>query len=164
MECETDRLLLRQWRLDDVDAFTAFWRDPVATRFVGGTCDEETAWRKMATYVGHWSLRGHGYWAVEEKDRGRLCGAVGLWQSASWPEMELGYWLMPFCHGLGYATEAAGRARDVAFVEMGRETLVSYIDLDNLPSRRVAERLGGRLDGQIELGSFGTHDVYRYTP
>jgi RimJ/RimL family protein N-acetyltransferase len=47
---------------------------------------------------------------------------------------------------LGYATEAATAVRDWAFASLGLTTLVSYIDPDNFPSRRVAEHLGATLD------------------
>lgn len=80
MNRETDRLLLRQWRPEDFEKFAAYYADESLARFVGGRCDRETAWRKMAALAGHWVLRGFGCWAVEERDSGDLAGCVGLWQ------------------------------------------------------------------------------------
>jgi RimJ/RimL family protein N-acetyltransferase len=44
--------------------------------------------------IGHWKLKGFGYWAVDEKATNDFVGSVGLWQSPGWPELELGYWLL----------------------------------------------------------------------
>ena len=116
----------------------------------------------MATLIGHWALRGYGYWAVEEQASGKLVGSVGLWRSEGWPELELGYWLAAEGQGKGYATEAGATARDQAFEVLATETLVSYVHPDNEPSKRVAERLGARYEKTIELLDYGPHCVYRY--
>ena len=94
-ELETDRLRLRQWREDDIEPFAATFADEHSARFLGGSCSRDQAWRRMAALVGHWTLRGYGYWAVEEKRTGVFVGGVGLWFPDGWPELELGYWLMP---------------------------------------------------------------------
>ena len=161
-ELETKHLLLRQWRATDFEAYAAYHADEDLARYVGGRSDRERSWRRLAALIGHWSLRGYGYWAVEEKLTGSFVGCVGLWFSEGWPELELGYWLVREMHGKGYATEAAARSRDCAFEQLGARTLVSYIHPDNEPSKRVAERLGARPEEIIELLDHGPHWVYRY--
>jgi RimJ/RimL family protein N-acetyltransferase len=164
MNRETERLFLRQWRLEDFEAYASYYADENLARFVGGPCDRESAWRKMASLAGHWVLRDFGYWAVEEKGSGDFVGCVGLWQSDGWPEVELGYLLMPDKQGRGYATEAGREAQHFARCVAKISSLVSYIDPRNAPSIRVAERLGGRFDGAIDLLDFGRHNIYRYDP
>ncbi len=161
-ELTTPRLLLRQWKADDFEAYADYYASERTARYVGGVLDRDKAWRRLAAEIGHWTLRGHGYWAVEERKSGRLVGSVGLWRSAGWPELELGYWLTPEGRGKGYATEAGAKARDFAFQVLGAESLVSYIAPCNEPSKRVAERLGARYEATIELLDFGPHCVYRY--
>lgn len=158
----TARLLLRQWREEDFEPFAAVYADAEQARYIGGPSSRDGAWRRMAAQIGHWVLRGYGYWVVEELDTHRFVGCVGLWRSAGWPELELGYWIVPAMQGKGYATEAGARARDYAFATLGADTLVSYIDPGNEPSKRVAERLGARYDTTIELLDLGPHCVYRY--
>jgi RimJ/RimL family protein N-acetyltransferase len=162
VELETPRLLLRQWREADFEAFAAYYADPELAKYIGGQAPREGAWRKMASLIGHWALRGYGYWAVEEKETGIFAGCVGLWFSDGWPELELGYWLVPGVHGRGYATEAGQAARDYAWATVGTESLVSYIDPDNEASKRVAERLGASFESVVELLTYGPHCVYRY--
>ena len=161
-EQETDRLLLRQWRTEDFDAYAGYFADEETAKFVGGVKDRDQAWRRLASEIGHWALKGYGYWAVEEKEVGTFVGGVGLWFSEGWPELELGYWIIPKMHGKGYATEAGVKARDYAWETVGAKSLVSYIDPENEPSKRVAEKLGACFDKTIDLLSHGPHDVYRY--
>ena len=116
----------------------------------------------MAASIGHWVLRGYGYWAVEEKDTGSFVGSAGLWYPEGWPEIELGYWLMPEMRGKGYATEAALAAHEVAFNTLHVESLVSYIHPENEPSKKLAERMGARAEATIELLDYGPHIVYRH--
>lgn len=146
---ETERLRLGPWRRDHFEPLAAFNADPEATQFIGGTMTRGQAWRALAAVVGHWTLRGYGFYAVELKD-GTLVGGVGLYRPHGWPELELGYVLMPAAQGNGYATEAARAVRDEA-IRHGLTRLVSFIHPDNHPSVAVAERLGASAEGTITL-------------
>ena len=159
---ETERLILRQVQESDFDSFRDFFADEKTAHFIGGIRNEEEAWRTMAFYLGHWQLKGYGYMVIEEKSSGDFVGCCGLWNSPTWPEMEMGYWMQADKQGQGYATEAAERIKQFAFEEIGANTLVSYIDKENIASIKVAKRLGGVYDKTIELSTFGPHHVYRY--
>lgn len=161
-EIETSRLKLRQWTADDFKPFALFYSDETNARYVGGKKDAEQAWRHMALQVGHWVLKGFGYWAVDEKSTGEFVGSVGLWKSPAWPELELGYWIVEDHRGKGYALEACQHSIEFARHDLNASSLVSYIDPSNAPSIRLAERLGASYDGTIQLASFGPHKVYRY--
>jgi RimJ/RimL family protein N-acetyltransferase len=112
--------------------------------------------------VGHWHFRGFGQFAVEEKDTGTLVGRVGPWQPEGWPDFEIGWALRREFWGRGYATEAAERCVSFAFTELQRPHLVSLIDPDNVPSIRVAERLGERLEGEFVLPHQPNRPVRQY--
>ncbi len=159
---ETERLKFRQWTLNDFETIARFFSEEEDTRFVGGVKKPEEAWRLMATYVGHYELFGYSYLAITEKVSGNLIGTVGLWNSKPWPEPELGYWLLPQAQGKGYGVEAGLAVKDFALNEANLSSLVSYIDPKNEPSKKLALKLGARLDGTIELLEFGPHEVYRY--
>ncbi|MBX2806220.1 MAG: GNAT family N-acetyltransferase [Hyphomicrobiales bacterium] len=150
-ELETERLKLRGWRESDLGPLAAFYADEESARFLGGVRERDIVWRALAAYVGHWGLRGYGFWALEEKTTGDFAGWCGLWFPEGWPEPEIGWGLMPAARGKGYATEAARRARQFAYGELGWTTAISFIDAKNNASRAVAERLGARPDGEMEL-------------
>jgi RimJ/RimL family protein N-acetyltransferase len=145
----TDRLTLRGWREDDLDAYAAIAADPEVMRFMGGPLDRADTWRQIAVFVGHWELRGYGLWVVERD--GELIGRVGLFQPEGWPGLEVGWLLARRAWGHGYATEAARAAADHAWRELGAQELISLIAPDNVPSQRVAERLGMRPGEHYDL-------------
>ena len=150
---ETARLRMRAFRVDDLDAYAAMCADPEVMRFLGTgvTLDRSEAWRSMAGFLGHWALRGYGMWALEEKQTGTLVGRSGFLNPEGWPGFELGWTLGRPSWGKGFATEAARRALDYAFEDLGRKRVISLIRPANTPSMRVAERLGMVRAGEVEL-------------
>jgi RimJ/RimL family protein N-acetyltransferase len=159
---ETDRLLLRHWRENDFAQYAKYYSDETNAKYVGGQKNADEAWRNLAMQIGHWHMKGFGYWAVDEKTTGDFVGCVGLWQSSGWPELELGYWLLNEFQGKGYAFEAALKCKEHAKLVLGAKSLVSYIDPNNLASTKVAEKLGGQYETTIALVDHGDHCVYRY--
>src|SRR5947207_12721592 len=88
---ETPRLVLRQFREADLDAYQRMVNDPDAMRSMGETepRTREQCWRTLALYLGHWALRGYGPFAVEEKASGVFVGRIGPWFPEGWPGLEL---------------------------------------------------------------------------
>ena len=150
---ETARLRLRMFRERDLEAYARICADPEVMRYLGEgkPLTRDDAWRQMAWILGHWQLRGYGLWAVEERATGRLIGRIGHINPEGWPGFELGWMLDRGSWGKGYATEGARRALDYAFGELGRQHVISLIRPGNVPSIRVAERLGERLEGHVQL-------------
>ena len=82
----TARLKLRQFRGADWDAYAAMCADPEVMRHIGagGPLRARRRLGSMAGMLGHWTLRGYGMWAVEERDDrpprrpGRLHRSAGL--------------------------------------------------------------------------------------
>lgn len=148
---ETERLRLRDLAETDFSAYAAMCADPEVMRHLGSApLSAEEAWRQLAMLVGHWMLRGFGMWAVETRE-GEFVGRVGLHFPHGWPDRELGWALARKHWGQGYAFEAAAAAREHAFRDLQWERLVSYIHPENLRSIRLAERLGARPEGPIDL-------------
>src|SRR6476659_2064690 len=148
-ELETERLRFRMFREDDFAIYEKWCANMDIMRYLGGkTVERIEAWRHMAYLVGHWALKGYGYYAVEEKSTGRLVGRVGFTNCAGWPDFELGWTIVPEFQGRGYATEGATMMLRYAFEELDRPHVVSLIHPDNTPSRRVAEKLGESVEGE----------------
>jgi len=160
---ETERLRLRGWQPDDLALFTRMYADPSVVRFLGEgkTMDAGQTWRSCAALIGHWALRGYGQWIAEEKATGMAMGRIGLYHPVDWPGLEVGWTLAPEHWGKGYATEGAHAALGYAFEVVRADTVISLIRPDNLPSIRVAEKLGGGLDRRIEFQG-GEALVYAY--
>jgi RimJ/RimL family protein N-acetyltransferase/GNAT superfamily N-acetyltransferase len=125
--------------------------DPEVQRFLGGVRTPYDAFTTLATHAGHWALRGYGSWAVERREDGTFLGRVGLFCPDEWPGIELGWKFARHAWGAGYATEAARSAMGWAWAALGIERLVSLIDVGNVASARVAQRLGMAAADEIDL-------------
>jgi len=68
---ETDRLILRTYRLADFEDHFKLCADPDVMRYLigGKPLTKFEAWRHMAFLVGHWELLGYGYFVAEKKHR-----------------------------------------------------------------------------------------------
>ncbi len=151
---ETERLILREFREEDFPVYEALAADMNVMRFLGGkTMDRVEAWRHMAFMVGHWTLRGYGYFALEDKESGQFIGRAGFTNPAGWPGFELGWTIAPSHQRRGFAYEAAARLLRYAFEDLDKSHVISLIHRDNIPSQRVAEKLGETVEGDtIVLG------------
>jgi len=150
---ETERLILRTYRLSDFEDHLKLCADPDVMRYLigGKPMSRLEAWRHMAFLVGHWELLGYGYFAAEEKGTGRFVGRIGFTNPEGWPGFEVGWTIAPEFQGRGFATEGGRFLLQHAFNEMGRDHVISVIHPDNTPSIRVAERLGEKLEGRTEV-------------
>lgn len=148
MRIETERLLLRPIDPDrDFEAWARTMADAEVMRFVGGQVfDRALAWRNMVMVIGHWAVRGYGFFSVEERETGTWVGRVGPWYPEGWPEPEIGWTIARDHWGKGYATEAARSALDFVFDELGWQRVIHVIIKDNEASIAVAEKLGSKLE------------------
>ena len=109
LELETERLILRPPRADDLDAWTEMMEDEEAARFIGGVAPRSVCWRQLMTMIGAWHAHGFAMFSVIEKASGRWVGRLGPWQPEGWPGPEVGWAIARECWGRGYAGEI-GRA------------------------------------------------------
>ena len=144
MILETERLLLREMKQDDLPALQGILQDEETMYAYNGAFDEaETqAWfdRQLSRYAQY----GFGLWAVVLKESGGMIGQCGLtmqpWRGDE--VLEVGYLFNRAFWHHGYATEAARGCMEYAFDRLGAREVCSIIRETNLPSRRVAERNG----------------------
>lgn len=158
---ETPRLTLRGFVPGDVEAFAGFYASE-ASRFVGGPEDLVSTWKRIAAYAGCWSLRGYGKFVVVEKASSHTVGIVGPTFPEGWPEPEIGWTVLPEFEGRGYAAEAAIRTITFAYDELGWTTAMSAIFPGNNRSFRLAERLGARHEGAVEVKPYGMLEIWRH--
>jgi RimJ/RimL family protein N-acetyltransferase len=148
----TERLTLREYRREDFEVFAAHCADPVSAAHLG-VADRHAAWRIFCSQAGLWLIHGAGWWAVEERETGRLVGNVGAFFREDSTVMELGWNTYRAFWGRGFANEAAAAALHHA-LEIRREPKVrALIAAGNESSLRVARRLG--LAYEAETGIAG---------
>ncbi|MEZ5077942.1 MAG: GNAT family N-acetyltransferase [Solirubrobacterales bacterium] len=150
----TERLLLRRPGSDDLDGYLRLFLRPEVGEWLRPSpldpFDEEEIRGLLSADLRHWEEHGFGLWAAIDPASGELVGRVGV----RWAEIEgervgeLVWTILPDRHGEGLAAEAA-----VAAVGAAREHqvdgLVAMILPGNLPSRRVAEKLGMEVADEV---------------
>jgi len=148
---QTERLTLRPIALEDFPRWAEMMGDPEAARFLGGAQPPATAWRGFMTMAGAWSLTGVAMFSLIERDTGLWLGRIGPWRPHDWPGTEVGWGLHPDAQGRGFGVEAATAAIDYAFDVLGWTEVIHCIDPDNVPSQRLAERVGSYNQGPTRL-------------
>lgn len=161
---ETERLRLRGFEERDFDAYAEMYSDAENLRFIGGAHPEHEAWRRMVATLGHWALRGFGFFCVAEKATDRFIGQCGPLRPHNWPDDEIGCSFAKEHHGKGYATEAAHASLRFAYEALGWKTAISVIDPENGASQDVARRLGAQKEqANVPIWDF-TSDIWRHLP
>jgi RimJ/RimL family protein N-acetyltransferase len=145
---ETDRLILRRWRTEDLAPFAAINADPDVMAWMGsGPMSIQDSVVYMTRHDSFFDTHGFGMWAVERKTDGALIGTAGL-RRFERPRHPLGSCIEAAWRfarevwGQGYATEAARAAFLDGFNRCGIRTITSWAPVANLRSQGVMQRIG----------------------
>ncbi|MGR6466059.1 GNAT family N-acetyltransferase [Rhizobium sp. PAMB 3182] len=148
---ESSRLILRPHRGEDFEIYHALWTDPAVVRFITGKpSSEEESWARLLRVSGHWHHLGFGFWAIEEKETGRLIGEAGFldmrrdMKPSLSGTVEAGWLLSSAAQGKGYGEEAMRTAFRWAKGAVATHDFSAIITPENLASIRLAEKLGFR--------------------
>jgi RimJ/RimL family protein N-acetyltransferase len=148
----TDRLLMREWLVDDRAPYAALNGDPDVMHHFPSTLTPAQSDEMIDRMTAAWDDRGFGLWAVERLDTGEFIGFVGLsvpsWHAEFTPCVEVGWRLGKQHWGNGFAPEAAAAALEWAFknIEPPDDQIVSFATTTNVKSHRVMEKIGMRRD------------------
>lgn len=145
---ETERLILRDWRAEDIEPFLRHTNTPAVMKWLGGVTPEPEATQRITERLMRWQEeRGFTFWVVERKADGELLGFCGLKlaDQAGSPiegDHEIGWRLREDSWGQGYAKEAAAASLDYAFDVLDAPYVVAITFPGNEPSWGLMERLG----------------------
>ena len=155
----TDRLILREPREADFPAMLAFNDSPRAVH-LGGSIERRWIWRGLLANIGHWALRGYGFYSVDTR-AGDFIGRIGVIYHDGWPEPELAWHLFDGHEGRGYAQEAALAAQADYHARLSSAPLISMIATDNARSEALALRLGATREKTLSDDK-GSYHIYRH--
>jgi RimJ/RimL family protein N-acetyltransferase len=147
---QTERLVLRPWRDEDLAPFAALNADPRVREYFPTCLTRVESDASVAKIRAAFDARGYGLWAVEVTGGAPFVGFIGLAEPAFTapftPCVEIGWRLAHAAWGCGYATEGARAALAFAFDRLGLAEIVSMTTPGNARSRHVMEKLGMRRD------------------
>ena len=143
---ESDRLLIRNWRDDDLDLFHEINSDPQVMEFFPARRNRQQALETMQMIRGEIAETGYGFFALERKADGKPIGFAGLAivNIEPMPEgtIEIGWRLAAPFWGKGYASEAGVELLRLGFVDRGLTEIVAFAVTNNVRSTAVMDRLG----------------------
>ena len=147
MILETERLILRPVDPDrDFEPWAKAMADANTVRYLGTKpMNRAESWRSMAVVIGHWAIRGYGFFSLQHRETGEWVGRVGPWYPEGWPAPEVGWTISPDHLGRGYATEAALASLRYAFDTLGWKQVIHVIMEGNEASMAVARKIGSTL-------------------
>ncbi|HTL38319.1 MAG TPA: GNAT family protein [Kofleriaceae bacterium] len=148
---ETERLALRELRMEDAHAIAMRAGDKDVARFliaVPSPYPVALAARWITARIAWWPQgRGVTLAITKRATPNELLGTVSLRRYARDRRAELGYWLGMDAWGQGYATEAADALVDLGFSRLGLSRIYAQVLDGNDASCRVLEKLGMLSEG-----------------
>ena len=158
---QTQRLTLRQFELEDVDALATILSDRETMRYYPAPFDHAGVADWIQRNRTRYANDGYGLWAMILNATRELIGDCGLVSQRvdGVDEIEIGYHVRRDLWGQGYATEAARACRDHGFATLQVDRLISLIRPENLASRRVAEKNGMSIWKEVTRANL-LHYVY----
>jgi len=162
---ETPRLLLRELVAGDLDFVAEMLAHSEVMRFWPRRYTREEAAQWVRRQQERYAHDGFGYWLALDKTTRQPVGQAGLLRQEldGVVETGIGYILHRPFWGQGYATEAAAGCRDYAFGILGKARVTATVRPENIPSRRVAERIGLRYERMTTWAGL-PHMLYAATP
>jgi ribosomal-protein-alanine N-acetyltransferase len=146
----TSRLLLRRWRLNDLEAFAEINADPRVMAYYPRPLARSESDGLVEKLEAFFDKAGFGMWAVEHRESGQLIGLTGLNVPDFAPPLklcvEIGWRYAFSAWGHGYAAEAAKASLEFGFLNLKLPEIAAFTVPDNLRSRAVMERLGMERD------------------
>lgn len=144
---ETDRCLVRETTVKDVDAFYELYADKEITEYMEPLFedrDEEMEYAK--SYIKNvYEFYGFGMWTVVEKNLGKVIGRAGVSYREGYELPELGFMIGKAFWRCGYAYEVCYAIANYMYENYDMEELLIFIEPQNTPSISLAKKLGAIL-------------------
>lgn len=149
---EGQRILLREFRLEDAPFVHAYASDPEVTRYMPwgpNTWDDTLRFLQEVIFQARQTPREIFELAIILKEDGRLIGGAGI-RVEEEGRASLGYILHREAWGRGLATEAGRLLIAFARERLSLREIFATCHPDNRASQRVLEKLGMELQGMVE--------------
>ena len=158
---ETERLRLRPYTFNDLDDLFEILGDPDTMTYYPEPYSRDRTMGWIEDNVKRYEMDGFGLWAMEMKETGDFVGDCGpaVREVERQREIEIGWHVHRALWNRGLATEAAAACRDHCFGALGLKRVISLIRPENLPSRRVAEKIGMVIEREVDWHRY-RHLVY----
>lgn len=163
--CETDRLIIRQFNVDDAPFIFRLLNEETFIRYIANknirTIDDAKNYLLNGPILSY-QKNNFGLNIIQLKDTKVVIGMCGLVNRDELGYPDLGYAFLPEFCGKGYAHEATISVLKSEIVTHDLNTILGVTFPDNFNSNRLLKKLGFIQKGTIELyGSL--NNLYEYS-
>ena len=162
--CETDRLVIRFFNINDAEFIVQLLNEESFIRCIGDkNVRTNTDAINYLTNGPILSYQEHGFGInlVELKETGKPIGTCGLLKREALGFPDLGYAFLPEFWGKGYALEAADAILKKEIITHSLNTVLAVTFPANLSSNSLLKKIGFTLKGTMELYGL-QNNVYEY--
>lgn len=154
----TPRLVVEHLRAAHVEPLCDIWCDPAVTKFMGGARLREQVRQSLHEELA--LPETYTLWPVVERTGGKVVGHCGLLEKEQdgRKDIELAYVIGSGYQRRGFGFEASRAIAEYGFARFNLDRLVALIEPENVPSRRLAEKLGF-VAGPMVVRPSGSHRV-----
>ncbi|MRI66392.1 GNAT family N-acetyltransferase [Gracilibacillus thailandensis] len=141
---ETERLYLRELKLEDTEKLSKVLSDPEAMQYYPEPFNIKKVEKWIQWNIENYQTYNHGLWAVVLKNDDTFIDDCGITMQNIEGETvpEIGFHIIKNYWNKGYATEAASACKEYAFEVLHYPKIFSYTTMNNIPSKKVAEKIG----------------------
>jgi [ribosomal protein S5]-alanine N-acetyltransferase len=165
MVLQTERLILRQLKVDDAAFMLALLNDPAWLQYIGDrgvrTLEQAEVYLRNGA-IAMYARSGFGLWMVELKNTHRPIGICGLIKRDTLPDVDLGFAFTTDFRGGGYAFEAATGTMEYAREALGMQRVIAIVSPENARSIGLLERLGFRFEKSLRLPPNEARETHLY--
>jgi ribosomal-protein-alanine N-acetyltransferase len=165
---ESDRIILRELRIEDLDDVFEFTSRKEVTKFLSWEAHPE----KVVTHsfltnvICNYHSEKPSQWGIEFKDEKKIIGITGfISMDTDNEKAEIAYLSSPFYSGNGFMTEANLMILEYSFNTLNLNRIEAKAEKENIASQRVLEKIGMKKEGVFMdylkiKGSFRTYEFY----
>lgn len=142
---ESDRLLFRQFTLDDAERIYSIRSHPQVMKYMDSTphADVESAAKFIAANMEIYGQQNGIFWAIIHKENQTLIGDFAYWNiDRRHFRGEIGYTLHPDYWTKGYMSETLKMLLPFGFNQLGLHSIEANINPNNENSKRLVKKLG----------------------
>ncbi|WMW80593.1 GNAT family protein [Undibacterium cyanobacteriorum] len=150
-ELRSARFVLRQILQSDLNALYVGLSDPRVNLYYGIAYHSEAATQEQLDWYRSLENDGNGvWWAICAAQRPQqLIGACGIYEIDHYNRnADIGYWLSPQVWGQGVMQECLKLIFEYAFRQLQLHRLEAEVEIDNIASRKLLEKLGFMHEGR----------------
>lgn len=149
----TDRLIIRETTVEDVDEFYRLYKDPEMTRYMEGLFENpEDEKRYQKDYIDKvYGLMGFGVWTLVRADDNVIIGRAGYSVRNGFDQIELGFLVGKEYQRQGYAYEACRAILDYGRDMLGLEHVQTLVKKENEVSIHLCKKLGFEETDEVEV-------------